>query len=196
MTTFSRVIYFATQNKHKLQEAQAVLEEYGIAVQPLDIEKDEEDSPDIETVARREAGRIAHLTKKPVIVDDTGVFFEAIPNFPGPKAKRVFEQIGYAGLFKKLEHKSRAAKFVCCVAYCRPEQEPVSFLGELEGEITTEVYDQEKDVLPYERIFRLSDGRIVSSLSREEKNRISHRAAAFRKLGVYLSQKFKLSSPL
>lgn len=182
-------IYFATQNKHKFAEARAILSRYGIEIEQLAIEKQEADASDVVAVARREALRIANISQKAVVVDDTGVFFDAIPGFPGAQPKRVFEALGYDGLFKKLEGKVRTAQFVCCVAYCEPGKKPLTFIGELKGEVIFDVRDQNKDVLPYERIFiPHGETRTLSAMSREEKNSISHRAKAFEGLAEYLKK--------
>ena len=183
-------IYFVTGNRHKVQEAELALKCSNIRIHLLDAEKQEPDKWTLEDVARNNAKRIADETGKTVIIEDTGVFFEAFDNFPGNKPKRYFEQLGYAGLMKKLEHKAdRSAYFKTVIGYCEPGKEPDLFIGILKGTIATEVKGLEEDVMPYERIFVCKDGRYLYQYSRKEKNTMSHRAQAFRKLKEYLMTK-------
>ena len=102
----------------------------------------------------------------------------------------MFNGIGYEGIMRLLKGKSRKAYFRTAVGYCEPGKKPVVFDGVMKGEITEEVFDKEKDVLPYMRIF-VAEGydKVISRVPAEEKNRISHRGKAFRKLGEYLKNK-------
>lgn len=201
-------IYFVTGNKHKVEEAQIALKGSGIKVHLLDAEKIEPDEWTLEEVARNNAKRIADETGKTVIVEDTGVFFEAFDNFPGNKPRRYFEQLGYKGLLekyyyvddkdkKKKEITNRSAYFKTIIGYCEPHKEPVLFEGELHGRIAKEVKGTDENVLPYERIFicegvsknEKKDERYLYEYSREEKDKFSHRGIAFRKLREYLTRK-------
>lgn len=169
-------IYFVTGNKHKVEEAQIALKGSGVKIHLLDAEKKEPDEWTLEEVARNNAKRIADETGKTVIVEDTGVFFEAFDNFPGNKPKRWFEQLGYKGLLEKFyyvddkDHKdkkefkkthekaikeiaNRSAYFKTVIGYCEPHKEPLLFVGELHGRIAKEVKGTDENVLPYERIF-------------------------------------------
>ncbi len=102
-TNDSMKIYFATGNKHKVEEAQIALKDSGIELVILDEEKEEPSGWDMEKVAKYNAHKFADKMKAPVIVEDTGVFFEALDDFPGAEPKRWFEKLGYDGLLAKLE---------------------------------------------------------------------------------------------
>ena len=186
-------LYFATGNAHKLDEARAVLKEYGITVEQLDDKGSEDKEATIQEVAQRAARELARKHKKPIIVDDTGIFFEAYKNFPGAHPRLMFECLGYKGLLKLLEgdvrEVMREAHFLCCVAFCMPGKEPVLFEGRLNGSITEKVHDLGTDVMPYERIF-VPNGmkKTISALTRDEKNKISHRARAVNKLVDFLNK--------
>ncbi len=181
-------LLFATQNKHKLSEARAVLGRYGITVVQLDAPKQEDKEATIQEVAKREAKRLAEEHQKPVMVDDTGIFFAAHRNFPGAHPRLMFGCLGYEGLLKLLEGKPRDAFFLCCVAYCEPGAEPQLFEGRLDCTLTEQVFDADKDVMPYERIMAVKGmDKPISSLAREEKNTISHRAKAFEGMAAFLA---------
>ncbi|MBU0536796.1 MAG: non-canonical purine NTP pyrophosphatase [Nanoarchaeota archaeon] len=185
-------ILFVTTNRHKYEEVRDILSEFGINTEWANKELIEPDG-DIDSIAKAKAKHAAEMLKKPVAVDDTGVFFEAYPNFPGPRPKFVFNSIGYDGIMRLLDSKSRKAYFRTVVGYCEPGKEPIVFDGVMKGEITEKVFDEDKDVLPYMRIF-IADGHelVISSVPVEEKNRISHRSQAFRKLGKYLKTHGKI----
>ncbi|MBN2367400.1 non-canonical purine NTP pyrophosphatase [Candidatus Woesearchaeota archaeon] len=178
-------IFLVTKNPHKVREVSAVLDEFGIEVGHLPEEKYEPKEMDLRQVAEYNAKKFYEKFKKPVAVDDTGVFFRAYPEFPGNHPKLMFELIGYKGLLKLLEGEDREAEFRSVVGYCDEKGVKV-FEGALKCVADTKAHDLDKDVLPYERIL-LVDGRSISQFSREEKNNISHRAAAFRKLGKWLT---------
>lgn len=191
-------IYFVTGNRHKVQEAEIALKGSDVKIYLLDADKKEPDEWTLEEIARNNAKRIADETKKTIIIEDTGVFFEAFEDFPGNKPKRYFESLGYEGLLgkfkpgKKDEINNRNAYFKTVIGYCESGKEPILFTGILKGTIATEVKGKDADVLPYERIFLCCDGKHTKYLyeyTRDEKNRFSHRAQAFRKLREFLLSK-------
>ncbi len=124
-------IYLATNNKHKAEEIQEILKPYGVTIALTDIDKIEPKEWDIEKTAGENAERIAHLIGKPVLVDDTGVFFDAYPDFPGINPKWVFDRLGYKGLLKLVEHEKRTAYFKTAAAICFPGEKAHEFLFEL-----------------------------------------------------------------
>ena len=182
-------LYLVTGNKHKVQEVSAVMDKYGIVVEQIDAQKYEPKDMDLKDVARYNAEQFYKKYKKPIAVDDTGVFFEAYPEFPGNHPKLMYNLLGYRGLLKLLEGEDREAHFETVVGFC--DGETKVFEGTLHCTVDTKVNDRDVDVLPYERIF-LVDGRPLSQFRRVEKNRISHRAKAFEKLAAYLKEKYNL----
>lgn len=96
-------LIFITSNKHKVEEIGAVLKDFGIEIEQLKMEYEEDKEAGMEEVAKKAAKQLAEKLKKPVIVEDTGLFFKAYNNFPGPMPKFVFSGIGYEGIFKLLE---------------------------------------------------------------------------------------------
>jgi len=183
-------IYFATGNRHKVEEAQIAMQGSDIELEILAEEKEEPSGWNMEKVAKHNAKKFADKMRAPVIVEDTGVFFEALENFPGAEPKRWFEKLGYEGLLAKLEDQdNKRAYFQTIIGYCEPRQEPVTFSGKWRGEIAPEPRGMDEDVMPYERIFITDSGKFAYEYSREEKGKISHRAAAFRKLKDFLYSK-------
>lgn len=182
-------VYFATKNKHKLMEAKAVLAESDIDVEQIKASYPEDKDDLMENVARKGARLVADKLKKPVVVEDTGLFFEAYPGFPGPMPKFVFEKIGYEGIFRLLKDRNRNAYFKTVAAYCESGEEPILFDGVMKGRITEKVFNEDRDAMPYDRIF-VPDGYdvTISDMELETKNSFSQRAQAFKKLARYLTE--------
>lgn len=187
-------IIFITTNKHKFEEVQDILRDYPIELERLFMEYEENHDFGIEEIARGVARKLAIEIGKPILLEDTGLFFEAYEGFPGALPKFVFNTLGHKGIFKLLQGESRKAYFKTVAAYCEPNKEPVLFDGIMRGDITNEVYNEDKDVMPYDRIF-IPQGasKTISDMTLEEKNALSQRAEAFKKFGDYIVGKNKKS---
>ncbi|MBN1502171.1 non-canonical purine NTP pyrophosphatase [Candidatus Woesearchaeota archaeon] len=173
-----------TKNKHKFNEIKSVAKEFNIGIMQVEEDKIEPKDKQIEEIARFNAEYYFNKLKQPVIVDDTGIFFEEYQNFPGANAKLMYYALGYKGLLKLLEGSNRNAYFMTVVGYCDRDNIK-TFRGITHGIIADKVYCKKKDVLPYERIF-LINNRPLCHMTRAAKNNISHRALAFRKLFEWL----------
>ncbi len=183
-------ILFVTTNKHKVFQARKVFSKYNICVKWIKRSYDEASDDTVKEIAEKAARNLADELKKPIMVEDTGVLFDAYPGFPGAFPKFVFNHIGYEGIFRLLKGKSRKARFISCVGYCRPGKKPLVFTACMKGRITEKVFCRNKaGIMPYERIFiPENQKKVLGELSFEEKFRILHRAKAFRKLAGWLRE--------
>lgn len=184
-----RKITFVTGNKHKLEEMNLLLAEFGIElVQEREVDYIEDKEKEMKEICESASSDLAKKLGREVVVEDTGLYFEAYNNFPGPQPKFVFNSIGFEGIFKLLEGKSRKAYFKTVIGYCKPGELPKTFEGIMHGEITNKVFSPDKDSMPYDHIF-IPDGydRAIVDMSLEEKNSFSQRAKATLALGEYLS---------
>ncbi|MBU0757540.1 MAG: non-canonical purine NTP pyrophosphatase [Nanoarchaeota archaeon] len=177
-------IQFITKNRHKFEEVEKVMKEFDIELVQLSEDKIEPKELNIREIAELNAKHFFEKTGKPVMVDDTGVFFFAYPNFPGNHPKLMFNLLGYKGLLKLIDNEENHAEFRTIAAFYDGKELKV-FEGVLEGEIGQKVFGKDRDVMPYERIF-LVEGKPLCDYTREEKNRFSHRAKAFREMGEWL----------
>ena len=91
-------LILATTNKHKVVEISAILKEYGYDVRAAKLKIIEPDFNSLEEVAESKAKQAYEQIGKPVVAEDTGVYFSAYHNFPGQLAKRVYLGIGFDGL--------------------------------------------------------------------------------------------------
>lgn len=181
-------LIFVTTNRHKAEEVAKILEPYGIKVTQKAKDYPEVHELGVEGIARKAAKDLAEELGEAVCVEDTGLFFDAYPGFPGPLPKFVLQTLGFDGIMKLLENKEREAEWRCAVGYCEPGGDPEVFVGTLEGRIAESVDTSNPDPMGYDPIF-IAEGHDsqLSSMTTEEKNRISHRAEAFRKLGRELA---------
>ena len=182
-----KVIFFATNNINKFNEARKLLAEYKIAVGMLRVKAREIQSDDLEEIAKASAQEAFENCYLPIIVEDAGLFIEALNGFPGPYASSVYKTIGNEGLLKLMENvKNRQAKFQSVIAYLSAELEsPLCFKGEVTGEVTTEIR-KGKSGFGFDPIFKPTNSdKTFSEMSIAEKNAFSHRAKALRKFAEW-----------
>jgi XTP/dITP diphosphohydrolase len=125
----------------------------------------------------------------PVIVEDAGLFVDALNGFPGPYAAYVYKTIGNKGLLKLMQNvEKRRAQFWSAIAYCDSEAKaPLVFEGEAEGEITVnERVGNDKSGFGFDPIFQ-PDGsaKAFAEMTLKEKNGFSHRAKTVRKFAEW-----------
>ncbi len=171
-------LLFVTQNENKFEEVAHVLAPQ-IEVARKDFAFIEDTDLPIEEIAKEKARQAFHQFKTPLIVEDTGVFFEAYQNFPGPIAKRVYTAIGPEGLLKLVEGKNRHAFFETVIVFTDNTTTQV-FTGKTSGTLMDFIASpNERFKFGYERII-VPDGfeKPLSQFSLKEKNAISHRGKA------------------
>lgn len=179
-----KVIFFATGNVNKFNEARKVLSEYKIAVGMLKIKTLEIQSENLEEIAKTSVIEVFKKCNLPIIIEDAGLFVEALGGFPGPYAAYVYKTLGNKGLLKLMENmENRRAKFQSVIAYYSSElKEPLCFKGEVFGVITREER-RSGNILSFgfDPIFKpVNSDKTFAEMPVCEKNRYSHRAVAFR----------------
>lgn len=127
-------IYFATGNQSKFKEIKTYIEKNvpGIIVKQFNA-----DIPEIQTMDQREisinkALAAWEILKKPLIVDDAGIYFEKYHEFPGTMTKYIYEGIGFAGI-KKLVNNGDKAFFRLYITYIDGPESFKIFEGKAEG---------------------------------------------------------------
>src|SRR3989442_410325 len=135
-----RSISFATSNSHKFREVELVLRMLGVGVRRLRGKGLEIQSDDIVEVARFASADASKKYGRPLIVEDTGLFIDALGGFPGPYASFVFRWMGWEPILrlrggKEKEEEERSATFRSAVAYGEPAGVPMVFRGSIVGAI-------------------------------------------------------------
>ena len=177
-------IWMGTGNEHKYQEAKQVLAEYGIELERLDIERVEIQADEPEAIAEYSLKVLD--SDKPLLIEDAGLYIDKYGGFPGPYSSYALERLGNAGILKLLEGDSdREASYLSAIAY-RDGDITATFRGEVKGEIAHE--ERGTGGFGYDPIFIPAEGdeRTFGEMSGEEKEKISHRARAFRQLAEWL----------
>lgn len=113
-------------------------------------------SNDLLEIAMDKARQAWSVLKKPLIVEDTGFFFEKYSNFPGALTKFVYQGIGLEGLLKLVRPGDRAYCSVYLVYIDGPERVQ-NFIGTCNGTIVIPNEHLGHAQLPYANLF-LPDG--------------------------------------
>ena len=188
-------ILFATNNAHKLTEVQAVLGDRYTLVTPRDCgvtEEIPETQPTLEGNALQKARYLHERTGLDCFADDTGLEVEALGGAPGVHSARyATDGHDFAAnnrlLLQNLAGKeNRRARFRTVVALILGGREYL-FEGVIEGQIIDRETGHEG--FGYDPLFR-PDGydRTFAQMTTEEKNAVSHRARAVRKLAAFLHE--------
>lgn len=183
----SRTLTFVTGNAKKLEELRAILGSNF----PLEIISHKLDLPElqgeIEEVSIKKCQEAARRLKRPVLVEDTSLCFNALGGLPGPYIKWFLEKLEPEGLPRLLtgwEDKSAVA--VCTFAYCTGSCEDLDvilFQGKTNGKIVDPRGTRD---FGWDCVFQ-PDGyeETYAELPKEKKNLISHRYKALEEMRKY-----------
>jgi len=107
---------FVTTNPGKLREAREYLDG---PVAQLDFDTTEIQSDDLGEIAAHKAREAYRHAGEPVIVEDAGLFIEALDGFPGPYSAYVEDTLGIERVWHLAEpERDRGATFRSIIAYC------------------------------------------------------------------------------
>jgi XTP/dITP diphosphohydrolase len=173
-------LYFVTGNKNKLQEFEEIL---GFKLKSVKAELDEIQAIDVKKVVKHKTKQVYKLIKKPVITEDTGLYFDEWNGLPGALIKWFGQAVGYDKVPQLLKN-NRKAKAQTVIGYFdgRAYKE---FVGEISGKISIKA--KGKTNFGWDIIF-IPDGhrKTFGQMSAEEKNQISMRKIAVEKLKRFL----------
>ena len=172
---------FVTSNTHKFLEAGLVARSMGIELEMCSNLKLELQGDNLEEIAMKSAMIAYTMLSRPVLVEDAGLFVEALNGFPGPYSSYVYKTIGIRGLLKLLEGVENRAAYFKSAAAIAFERGVLLATGEVRGTISTE---PRGDLgFGFDPVFvPLGETRTFAEMTIEEKNLRSHRAQAVRKV--------------
>ena len=184
----------ATKNKGKIKEMQEILSPLDIEVvsqQEIGIDIDAEETGDtFERNALIKARAVAMLCDLPILADDSGICVDALGGAPGVRSAgdNATDKDRVNKLLQEMNGvENRDAKFVTAVAFIWPDGTEVTAEGEVKGYITDT--PRGKNGFGYDPIFYLPErGCTAAELSLTEKNGISHRGKALRRMREKLMQ--------
>ena len=187
-------LVFATNNQHKIDEAQDIvkgkLKLISLKEAGVDIDVDETETT-FRGNAWLKAQAVWELTGLPCVADDSGLCVEALGGEPGVYSSRYAGEAGNhtknnEKLLKEMEGKSdRRAFFTTVLCLVGLEDTPIYIEGRVNGVILREI--QGRDGFGYDPLFCPDgDNRSFAEMSAAEKNAMSHRGRAFQSLMEYL----------
>ena len=185
----------ATHNSGKLEEIADLLSDHAIQIigaAELGLDEPEETGADFVENARIKAHAASSATGLPALADDSGIEIDALGGAPGVHTADWAETPGGRDFVRAMTRTYNAlldsgaaqpwiARFCCTFVLAWPDGHCETFEGSMSGRITWPMRGDRGH--GYDPIFQ-PDGHAVTfgQMSRPEKNRISHRADAFRKL--------------
>jgi XTP/dITP diphosphohydrolase len=199
-----KILVLATHNKNKVREYKELLEPLGykvLSASDMLINQDpEETGTTYEENSYIKAKALRNVVPYPVIADDSGIEIKALgEHFPGLHSARWANEIAqgdYAIVDQHVldllkETKDRSAEYHCCICLLEnSDSKPLYFEGVCKGHILHAITGN--NGFGYDPIFHEDEHNLdFGACSEEEKNAVSHRAKAFKKLVKYLSTSAK-----
>ena len=187
----SITLVIATRNKGKTAEIKDLLNDFPVDIKDLDdfgpIPPIEEDGGTFDENAYKKASFVARILGLPALADDSGLLVEALGGAPGVHSARyagenATDEQRYLKLLSDMYGKSnRRATFECVISIAVPTGPALTYEARCEGLIAEHPaglngfgYDPVFFYPPYKKTF--------AQLTREEKNRVSHRGKALAEL--------------
>jgi len=184
-------LVLATRNHHKLREFRGLLPGHEVVPLPDAVELPPETGTTFEENARAKAAAAAEATGQPAFADDSGIEAAGLGGAPGVRSARyagaeATDEENLAKLLAEVPEADRRARYVCALAFVEPAGREEMFVGTCEGEIAAEPrgsggFGYDPGFVPAEH-----PERTMAELAVEEKDAISHRGRAARKLAAWL----------
>lgn len=175
-------LYFVTGNINKFNEAKEIL---GEDLEQLEIDLVEIQESSAEKIVEHKLKEALKNHPGPLVVDDVSLELEALKGFPGPYTKWMEKTVGVENVYeiaKKLGNTKAKAKTILGVAM--DAGNILFFEGEMGGELTL---PKGENGFGFDVIFKpYGSEKNYGELTLSEKNEISHRGKAFRKLKEFL----------
>lgn len=188
-------IVLATNNANKLREVREILQPLGIAVLSqkeagAQAEPEENGTTFAENAAIK-ARAVYDIVKMPVIADDSGLCVDALDGGPGVYSARFAPEGEHCdkllSVMAEVPAEKRSAKFVTSIAFLDAEGVLTICDGECCGSIGYE--KRGTNGFGYDPVFMYGE-KSFAELTAEEKNAVSHRANALKKLYDVLKERY------
>lgn len=190
-------LIFATHNDHKVKEVAQMLPSYLTMKSLTDInfhDEIDETGKTFEENALLKAKTIFDKTNKNIFADDSGLVVDALDGAPGVYSARYAgtgkDADNVAKALKELEGKTNRKAYFISIFCLILNGKEYFFEGKVNGTISTEILGE--DGFGYDPIF-IPDGysKSFAQMTAEEKNNISHRGLAVKKLSDFLTKQNK-----
>lgn len=185
-------LLIASNNQGKVREIQSLLSSFDfevISASSFDIPEPEETGLTFAENSRLKAKYYGSLTNLPALADDSGFCVEELDGFPGLYSARVAgEDKNYYKVFNQIEDslkqrnlETSKAHFICSLAIWYPDGSLYDFEGRVDGMLSFPAKGE--NGFGYDPIF-VPQGynKTFAQMNKVEKDQISHRFIAFKKL--------------
>ena len=195
-------LILASGNAGKLKEFSELLQPLGWQVEPQSVyavEEAEETGLTFVENALIKARNAAQATGCAALADDSGIEVDALKGAPGIYSARFAgpgssDADNNAKLLRELEGlppEQRTARYWCVLAFLRFAEDPTPIIiqASWEGQVLTQ--PQGEGGFGYDPLFWLPDlGKTAAELSKQDKNRLSHRGRASQQLLQALKERY------
>ena len=176
-------IKFVTGNFNKVRETGVIL---GVPLEQVQVDGlIEIQTQNIEELVYHKCQQAYNSLKCPVLVEDSGLLFNAWDGLPGPFIKWFESTVGCSGMLKMLQtFEDRSAIAVSCFAIFDGKDIKIA-RGEVKGSIASEI--RGSNGFGWD-VFFIPEGykKTYAEMQSEEKNSMSHRKNALEKLKVFM----------
>lgn len=192
-------ILAATTNRGKLREIAQVLQDLPFKLLSLDDLAIKQQAPEDGLTfldnARQKALFYSRSTSLLTLAEDSGLEVEALDGAPGvysarfagPRADDRLNLEKVLAMMQGAPQEKRGARFICCLVLCRKQKILAEITGMVTGRISLE--PRGRNGFGYDPIFFYPPlDRTFAQLTPREKNSVSHRGQALRKLRDFLNQ--------
>lgn len=192
------IIFFVSNNIHKYSEIKSILHDRTTDLDLnfykqniIEIQDDQ-----IEKIAIEKAKSAYNTVKRPIIIEDDGLFINSLNGFPGQYSSYVFKSIGNRGILRLLEgSRDRSAFFKSIFVYRNGIIAKV-FSGQINGKISLTITDggwgYDPIFIPFNN-YNKHDNKTFAELNKtNKKNELSHRRIALDKFVNWFTQNNKL----
>lgn len=200
-----QTIVFATHNQNKLKEIKEILKNIPgmenirlISMTEAGVTEDiVEDGETYEENALIKAKYVCEKTGMIALADDSGTEIDALNGQPGIYSARflgedtpqVIKNAYILDKLKGLPNEKRKAQYMCCIAAAFSDGTTKTTMGILPGIIAHKISDGTNG-FAYDPIMYIPEfGKTMADMTMEEKNNVSHRGQALRKMSVVLVNK-------
>ncbi|MGZ5509028.1 MAG: RdgB/HAM1 family non-canonical purine NTP pyrophosphatase [Nitrososphaeraceae archaeon] len=193
-------IYFVSHNIYKYSEIKSIVNNRITDLHLKFCKRNITEIQDhkIEKIAIEKARSAYNIVKKPIIIEDDGLFINSLNGFPGQYSSYVLKSIGNRGIIRLLKgYRDRSAFFKSIFVYSNGIIVKV-FNGKINGKISSTIKD---DGWGYDPIFiplnnnndNNSDTTFAKLSKTNKKNELSHRRIALDKFVKWFNQNNKMN---
>ncbi len=181
-----------TSNPGKVGEYRSALAGLGIEMEHLRFPYMEPQVDSLEEVVRHGLGELRSQGLQDFIIDDSGLFVDALKGFPGVYSAYALKTLGNEGVLRLLDGvEGRQAEFRCCIGCSREGAADIVVSGTCQGWMLQA--PQGEKGFGFDPIFSPDGKRSFAEMDMEEKNVISHRGRAVQALAESLAASMRFT---